>query len=145
MIEWAAVGDVTAITGRTPTQAQRDQAARILETMHGLIEDVSRPDISARDRHFLKLACAYQAAFVVDNPDLFSREDVTSASQDGESVAFRNPDSYLLAPLARKSIRRLSWRGRRALMPGGGSATASATSRDVNSESFDDALPWGPA
>lgn len=139
--EWVAVGEVAGITGKTPTQAQRDQAARILETTHGLIEAVDRPDISDRDRYFLKLACAYQAAFVVDNPDLFSREDVTSASQDGESVSFRNPDSHLIAPLARKAIRRLSWRGRHTLIPGSASV---ARHVDVNSEAFDDSLPWSP-
>jgi hypothetical protein len=143
MTEWAAVAEVASITGATVTQAQRDIAARTLETLHGLIEDVARPDISDRDRHFLKLACAYQAAFVKDNPDLFSRLDVTSASQDGESATFRNVDAHMLAPLARKSIRRLSWHGRRLLAPGGGSLAP--TSRvDVNSEAFDDALPWGP-
>jgi hypothetical protein len=78
-----------------------------------------------------------------DNPDLFSRNDVTSASQDGESASFRNVDSHLFAPLARKAYRRLSWRSLRLLSPAGGVGSASAA-RDVNSEAFDDSLPWSP-
>ncbi len=137
---WATTNDVRVITGVIVTDDERARAASILETVTGLIEAVSRPDISDRDRHFLKLATCYQAAWMQNHPDLFDREDVTSASQDGESAAYRNPDSHLLAPLARKSIRRLSWRGLRAI---GGMSTASARI-DVNSERFDDSLPWSP-
>lgn len=140
---WATIAQIKSVTGYEPTTDARDQAVATLETLTGLIESIDRPDISDRDRHYLKLMLAYQAAFMRDNPDLFSRADVTSASQDGESAAFRNVDSHLLAPLARKAMRRLSWRSIRALIPGGGVPTASP-GRDVNSESFDDALPWSP-
>lgn len=136
--EWATVDQVKKITGQVVTQEQRDMAVRSLETMIGLIEEVDRPDISDRDRYFLKLAAAYQAAFVKDNPDLFSRNDVTSASQDGESANYRNPDSHLLAPLARKSIRRLSWR---ALTRPGDRAPREAAV-NVLSEEYDDSLAW---
>lgn len=138
---WATVAQIKTVTGLDVTEADRAVAVSTLETLTGLIEAIDRPDISDRDRHWLKLMCAYQAAFIADNPDLFSRVDVTSASQDGESASFRNVDSHLLAPLARKAMRRLSWRALRALVPGGGVPTAS-TGRDVNSEAFDDALPW---
>lgn len=141
---WATPAQIKTVTGYEPSAEERDRAVATLETMTGLIESVDRPDISDRDRHFLKLMLAYQAAFMADNPDLFSRADVTSASQDGESANFRNPDSHLLAPLARKAIRKLSWQARRLLIPGGGVPTVSP-GRDINSESFDDSLPWSPA
>ena len=112
--KWATIADVLAKTGLTVTETQRTIAAGVLETVTGLIEEVERPGISDRDRYWLKIATCYQAAYVFDNPDLFSRSDVTSAAQDGESASFRNVDAHLLAPLARKSIRRLSWRGIRA-------------------------------
>lgn len=140
---WATVAQIKTVTGLDVTEDDRNVAVSSLETMTGLIESIDRPDISDRDRHFLKLMCAYQAAFIADNPDLFSRADVTSASQDGESANFRNVDSHLLAPLARKAMRRLSWRALRALIPGGGVPTTSH-GRDVNSESFDDSLDWSP-
>jgi len=139
--KWATIADVTSKTGVTATEQQRTIAVGVLETVTGLIEEVERPGISDRDRYFLKLATCYQTAFVVDNPDLFSRADVTSASQDGESASFRNPDSHLLAPLARKSIRRLSWRGIRALRPGGGTDPKIPV---TDLDELDDRLPWSP-
>lgn len=141
---WATIADVDAVTGSTVDAGAISRATATLETITGLIEAVDRPDITDRDRHYLKLMTCYQVAFMADNPDLFSRNDVTSASQDGESASFRNVDSHLFAPLARKAYRRLSWRSLRLLSPAGGTGVARSTSRDVNSESFDDALPWSP-
>ena len=120
---WASVADVVAKTGETVTEMHRTIAVGVLESVTGLIEEVERSDISDRDRYWLKLATCYQAAFVKNQPDLFSREDVSSVTQDGASAAYRNPDSHLLSPLARKCLRRLSWRGIRALAPGGHGAT----------------------
>lgn len=137
---WATIADVDEVTGKTVTEKERGIAVRSLEPLIGVIEAVDRPDISDRDRYWLKLATCYQAAFVLDNPDLFSRADVTSASQDGESANFRNVDAHLLAPLARKCIRRLSWR----------SLTRSkdrAQQRgpvNILSEEYDDSLAWKP-
>lgn len=139
MTEWATVAQVKSITGVTVTEDQRGIAARSLETMIGLIEEVDRPDLSDRDRYFLRLATAYQAAYVKDNPDLFTRSDVTSAAQDGESANFRNADAHILAPLARKSIRRLSWRA--LTRPGDRNPTKAV---NVNSEEYDDSLAWKP-
>lgn len=141
---WATIADVTSVIGITVTDPDISRATSTLETITGLIQAVDRPDITDRDRHWLKLMTCYQVAFMADNPDLFTRNDVTSAGQDGESAAFRNVDSHLFAPLARKAYRRLSWRSLRLLSPLGGSGVAPTTYRDVNSESFDDALPWSP-
>lgn len=137
--KFAEVADITAITGVTVDEGERTRAAIVIETLTGLIESVDRPDISDRDRYYLKLATAFQAAWMHDHPDLYSREDVTSASQDGESVTFRNVNAHVLAPLARNAIRRLSWRGIRAIAPGG-AAVATSSRINVNSEEYDDWL-----
>ena len=136
--QWATTADVKTKTGVTVTDTERTIAVGVLETVTGLIEEVERVGISGRDRYWLKVATCYQAAFVFENPDLFSRADVTSASQDGESASYRNVDAHLLAPLARKAIRRLSWRGRRAFIPGGGSQPSAI----VDLDALDDRLPW---
>lgn len=130
--------DVQTIAGRTVTVEEITRAEMHLELFHGVIVD--RPDISDRDREWLKRAVAYQAAWMQGHPDLYEREDVTSVSQDGESAAFRNVDAHLLAPLARKALRRLSWKGRAVLLPG----SPSRVRPNVLSESFDDSLPWKP-
>lgn len=141
---WATPTDVDAVVGLTVDLAAISRATSTLETITGLIEAVDRPDITDRDRHFLKLMTCYQVAFMADHPDLFSREDITSGSQDGESASFRNVDSHLFAPLARKAYRRLSWRSLRMLSPAGGVGKLGGVRTDVNSEAFDDRLPWSP-
>lgn len=138
--QWATIADVDDVTGKTVTEKERGIAVRSLEPLIGVIEAVERPDISDRDRYWLKLATCYQAAFVLDNPDLFSRNDVTSASQDGESANFRNVDAHLLAPLARKCIRRLSWRG--LTRPRDRAAQRGPV--NILSEEYDDSLAWKP-
>lgn len=138
---WATADDVASVTGLTVDVAAISRAVATLETVTGLIEAVDRPDVSDRDRHYLKLMTCYQVAFMADNPDLFSRADVTSASQDGESANYRNVDSHLFAPLARKSYRRLSWR---ALTRPGDRAPRVAAVKNINSEEYDDSLAWKP-
>ena len=137
---WATIADVDEVTGKTVTAKERGIAVRSLEPLIGVIEAVDRPDISDRDRYWLKLATCYQAAFVLDNPDLFSRADVTSASQDGESANFRNVDAHLLAPLARKCIRRLSWRG----LTRSKDRAQQRGPVNILSEEYDDSLAWKP-
>lgn len=135
---WATVADVQTATGKVITEAQRTQAVNTIELHVGIIEAVDRPDISARDRYYLKLAVCYQAAWITAQADLFERNDVSSAGQDGQSAAFR-PDAHTLAPLARKAIKRLSWRGPRTLI----TPKADARGRvDTTSEEYDDSLAW---
>lgn len=140
MTDWATVSDVNDIVGLVVTDQEILRAQATLETITGLIADVDRPDITDRDRHFLKLMTCYQVAFMKDNPDLFSRADVTSASQDGQSASFRNVDSHLFAPLARKAYRRLSWR---ALTRSNDTAPVSGRV-NILSEEYDDSLAWKP-
>lgn len=137
---WATVDDVDDVTGLTVDDKAIRRAAATLETITGLIEAVPRPDITDRDRHYLKLMTCYQVAFMKDNPDLFSRNDVTSASQDGESANYRNVDSHLFAPLARKAYRRLSWRA----LTRPGDRTPQRSRLNVLSEEYDDSLAWKP-
>ena len=138
--QWATIEDVDEVTGKTVTAKERGIAVRSLEPIIGVIEAVDRPDISDRDRYWLKLATCYQAAYVLDNPDFFSRADVTSASQDGESANFRNVDAHLLSPLARKCIRRLSWRG----LTRSKDRAAQRGPLNILSEEYDDSLAWKP-
>jgi hypothetical protein len=137
LIPWATVADVHTLTGKTVTQEVRDQAAATIELHTGAIEAVERTDITDRDRYWLKLAVAYQAAWLP--PDLFERNDVDAAAQDGESASFR-PDAHTLGPLARKALKRLSWRGPRAILLG----ASTSTDLSVTSERYDDLLPWSP-
>lgn len=135
---WCTVEDVAELTSAAVTAGQRKQAATTIELHVGLIEAVERVDVTDRDRYWLKLATCYQAAWLKAQADLFERNDVSSAGQDGESATFR-ADAHTLAPLARKAIKRLSWRGPRTMI----TPKADARGRvDTTSEEYDDSLAW---
>jgi len=69
--------------------------------------------VNTRDLGRLKLAVAYQAAWMDAHPEVFSTMDVASIDQDDLNVKFRdNPEAQLLAPLAKMALSRVSWRNR---------------------------------
>lgn len=112
---WATVAEVGDVTGVTLTTAQIKQAQHALETISGLVvDDVTITKLSARDRRWLRNAVAYQAAFMAPAPDYLERQRVKSAGADGQSATF-TADGSELAPLARKALRKLSWRGSRSV------------------------------
>lgn len=112
MAEFATIAQIAALTGVTVDESARNLAAQAVELATGLIEAVDRPEVTDRDRYWLKLACAYQAAWLQAQPDYLTRNHVTNVSQDGQSVT-GGPDWLTLAPNARKAVRKLSWRGPR--------------------------------
>lgn len=114
---WATIEQTEDITGITVTQPELDRAQAIIDIVTGRSEDVGTyltDDNKTRDLYYLKLAAAYQAAWMKGQPDLFTRKDVTQLNQDGLSVTL-GPSGNTLAPLARRSVRRLSWMGTRSV------------------------------
>jgi hypothetical protein len=74
--------------------------------------------ISAMDLYWLKLACAYQAAWISTQPDLYSRSDVTAVGRGKANVQF-TPSAMTLAPKARVTLNRVSWlKSRSVHVPG---------------------------
>lgn len=74
--------------------------------------------ISAIDLYWLKLACAYQAAWIPTQPDLYSRSDVTAVGRGKANVQF-TPTAMTLAPKARVTLFRVSWMKSRSVhVPG---------------------------
>ena len=70
--------------------------------------------ISARDQYWLKLAVAYQAAWLVAQPDAFQRLDVTEAGGAANRTMFTET-AIVLAPDARWALKRVSWLKSRSL------------------------------
>jgi hypothetical protein len=114
---WASIADIATVTGKTVTAAIRDQAAAAIELHTGAIESVPRVDMSRRDAYWLRQAVCFQAAWLESTPDYLERNDIKTTSQDGAS-ATGGPDWLTIAPLARKAIKKLSWRGTRTLFTG---------------------------
>jgi len=111
-MSWATEADVLAITEVTVTEAKVTQAQYQIELFSGVTEEY---EIRPRDLRFLRLAVAYQAAWLKGQIDVTTRTDVESFTQDEMSAKYANKEAAVLAPLARQSIKRLSWKTNRSI------------------------------
>jgi len=104
---WAQAADVTGVTGVTVTDAQVMQAQAVMDMFSARTYE-ARPRIGTRDLHWLKLATAYQCAWMLAQPDLFTRLDFQTIAMGNRPVQLRS-DALLMGPLALKALRRCSW------------------------------------
>jgi hypothetical protein len=108
---WASVAEVATYTGVAVTPAQLTQAQAIVDMFAGRTYDAA-PRTGSRDRYWLKLTVAYQAAWLTSQPDLFQRIDLAAITMGSRAVALKD-DSLRIAPLAAKALSKVSWmRGR---------------------------------
>lgn len=125
-------------TGKDLSQGALDAASSIVTLYAGVTEDQPEDSISPRDRVWLEMATAYQAAW--QKPGLLEqRESHTSTSADRVRVDRESDSQIMLAPLAARAIRSLSWVGNvtttsAAFRPGG----------SLLSESVDPYHAWKP-
>lgn len=110
---WATTSDVTTYTGVTVTGAQVEQAQAVIELFADVTEDSVQ--LAPKNLRLLKLAVAYQAAWITQHPDAFTSMDTTNVSQDQVSATFTHANAGILAPLAKRALDRLSWRRTRGL------------------------------
>jgi hypothetical protein len=108
---WATEADVVALTGTPADAVKLAQAQGLIELAISRTEAMGTAEMTLRDLDWLKKAVAYQAAWIAGQPDLFTRLDVESLSQDGMSAKFSSTGSLVYAPLATRAMRNLSWRG----------------------------------
>lgn len=114
---WASIEDVSDITGVTVTSAQLRRAQYVIDIISGRTYEIRGllvQEDRTRDLRWLKQAVAYQAAWMISQPDMFTRMNVTSVNQD-TSQAQMGASALTLAPLARRALNRVSWRGTRSL------------------------------
>lgn len=132
---WATTAEVASITGVADVASTALAAAQTSIELHAgrIPADV----IADRDLHWLRCAVAYQAVWIAAQPDYLERRDASAESADGASITNRNADSVTLAPLARKALRRLSFRGPRAIRP-------VRLGAELSDDVVDDRLPWQP-
>ena len=113
---WATTSDVTTYTGINATTAQVEQAQAVIELMADTTLAASDAgNISQKNLRLLKLAVAYQAAWITQHPDWATSMDTTNVSQDQVSATWAHANAGILAPLAKRCVDRLSWRRIRPL------------------------------
>lgn len=145
---WADLDDVLALAGDIGvTQAQIELAQDMVEVFAGTTEEASTNDlISSTNLRLLSRAVAYQAIFVQAHPDVLTVMDTTSVSQDGLSAEWSHANAHLLAPMAWRCIKRLSWKIAplkvRRKTPLGFEPYNPNAPRD--SAVYDDNVPWEP-
>lgn len=113
-MSWATVEDVLTLTGKTVTEPQLAMAQGMIDIYSNTTEAASG-NLRIRDTRYLRMATAYQAAWMLEHPDLFSVTEVSSGSQDGSSFQTSKEDALLLAPLAARCLHRLTWKGPRSV------------------------------
>lgn len=85
---WATAADSTELTGTVPS-AQNLAMAQV--QIENRIRRVWRAtDADRHEYRWLREAVAWQAAYVAENPTLFGQAEISSTSQDGWSVTFRD-------------------------------------------------------
>lgn len=139
---WVSAQEVIDATGVSVTDAQLAQAQSDIEIFTNRIyADTAR--IRTRDLHWLGQAVARQAAWLAGQFGLETRLDATQIQQDQVSTTLTG-DGLVLAPMAARALRRVSWmRSRtvhvRSAVEGAGPLTGSALS-----DGIDDSLVWAP-
>lgn len=112
---WATAADVLSLTGKTVTDDQLTQANAALELHAGRIYTLGLAHTGTRDIEWMRRACAYQAAWMPDQPDVFGRLDYTEVGKERGTPTKITATAMTLAPLARKALNRVSWLRSRSL------------------------------
>lgn len=108
---WATPADVVTITGVTGvavTDALVIQANAVIEMHAGRTYATAKATTGTRDAEWMKRAVAYQAAWMLSQPDMFTRLEMEAISATGRPVPIRE-SALTLAPLARRALKRVSW------------------------------------
>lgn len=146
MSDWATPADVLALTRVTVTDEDIPPAQALI-SLFGNVTDDAWDLLSSRNRRLLNWATCYQAAWATQHPDVFTNVDVDSVSQDGVSATPGNENAFLLAPLALRCLRRLSWWNRplRAQPPRSADEDMQYKTGSRDSVGYDDNAPdWQP-
>ena len=115
---WASVAEIQAITGATVTAEVATLASSIIETYSGAQVDMPDAAISDKDRRHLGRATAWQAVWMAGKPGLTTeREGARSVSADAVRIERNTMAETMLAPLAIRELKSLSWIGTRSIRP----------------------------
>ena len=116
---WATVADA-ALLGKTVSTTDVAVASEIITTYANRTEAASA-SMGARDLSWLKSATTWQAIWYAEQPGAETRQIAAKHSQDGVEIDYAgtsfNPKEYpaVLAPLAARALRNLSWKASRTL------------------------------
>lgn len=116
-MSWATAAEVLAMTGETVAEEKVALASAMVDTYTGADEDLPEDAISPKDRRHLKKATIWQAIWIPNKPGLLThRENSPSTTADSVVVTRAAPVDGMLAPMAIREIKSLSWVGTRTIL-----------------------------
>ena len=139
---WCTVQDVIESTGVSVTDVQLAQAQSDIEIFTNRIyADTAR--IRTRDLHWLGQAVARQAAWLAGQFGLETRLDATQIQQDQVSTTLQG-DGLVLAPMAARALKRVSWMRSRTVHIRSAVEGAGPIVGDALSYGSDEHMVWAP-
>lgn len=139
---WASAQDVIDSTGVSVTDQQLVQAQKSIEVFSNRIwGDEAR--MRTRDLYWLGQAVAHQAAWLAGQFGLETRLDATQTQQDQVSTTLKD-DGLVLAPMAARSLKRVSWMRSRTVHIRSAIEGAGPIVGDPLSYGSDDHELWAP-
>lgn len=114
---WATADEVLDTTGVdvTLTPSVLAQAGSIINMHAGITDDAT---VYERDEYWLGQAVIWQTAWLAGQQAVAERSSMTTVSQEGLQVTYQDEAALVLAPLARRSLKNLSWMGTRSVRLG---------------------------
>jgi hypothetical protein len=115
---WATPSDVAFYTGITVGNDNVEAAQAIIELFSGTTEQASDTgNISSKNLRHLKMAVAFQAAWLTAHPDAYTNMDIHAMTEGsgGIAITLAHSQAHILAPLARVCLGRLSWFAARSI------------------------------
>lgn len=109
--------DVANITGASASTSDILAGDSIVTLFTGGRTPAASGAMSPRDIRHIQVAVCWQARWLAGNPNWQARNEFQTLTQDGLSVQSSAQWSKVLAPLAARSLRNLSWLGPRAELP----------------------------
>lgn len=139
---WCTVDDVLTVTNTAVSLDVLLRAGAMIDIAAARPYAMDHTRIGSRDLYFLRLACAYQAAWLVAQPDAYTRLDLTALGQNRSITQF-TPTAMTLASNAKKALKRVSWLKARSLhVRSPFTDGQGAIGMDPMSSAVDDLYPW---
>ncbi|MFF7130394.1 hypothetical protein [Streptomyces sp. NPDC008240] len=139
---WCTAQDVIDATGVSVTDQQLAQAQAAIQVFSNRIY-ADQERMRTRDLHWLGQAVAYQAAWIAGQFGLETRLDATQIQQDQVSTTLKD-DGLVLAPMAARALKRVSWMRSRTVHIRSAIEGAGPIVGDPVSDGSDDHLVWAP-
>lgn len=107
------VQNITATAVDAPTLAMADE----MVTIYVNRTPEASSGIGDRDLGWITRAVSWQAAWLATNVNVVSRQQFDTMSQDGVSLSSTAQWAKVLAPMAARALKNLSWKGTRTVGP----------------------------